>query len=341
MNCLRLLGLLALLSALTPLVCCVTKKTDPVVVVYTSVDQVYAEPILRDFQSRSGIRVRAVYDVEASKTTGLVNRLIAEQNNPRADVFWNGEFAQTLVLAERGVLGAYRSPAATGLPSLHVDPEGKWTGLGARFRVLLVNASLLGAKPAPSSIFDLLDPAWPADRIGIARPLFGTTATHASALYVSIGPSRARDFFSRVEARGVRVLDGNSTVRDLVVAGELLWGLTDSDDACAAVKRGAPVRVVIPDQDELGTLLIPGTVALISGAPNLAQGQHLVDYLLSPGTENALIDSGFFQLSLRDLRLKPGCMPTGEEVRAMTAGLPEIRRSFQICQQELREIFLK
>jgi len=58
------------------------------VVVYTSVDQVYSEPVIRAFEKRTGILVLPVYDVEASKTTGLVNRLIAERGRPQADVFW-------------------------------------------------------------------------------------------------------------------------------------------------------------------------------------------------------------------------------------------------------------
>jgi iron(III) transport system substrate-binding protein len=336
-----LLGWGVLVGTLSWLIGCSGSRGDRNVVVYTSVDQVYAEPVLRAFEARSGVHVLPVYDVEASKTTGLVNRLIAEQSHPRADVFWNGEFAQTLVLAERGLLAPYRSPAAAGVPSLYSDPTGVWTGLGARIRVLLVNNRLLGSRPAPISIFDLLDSDWPAEQVGLARPLFGTTATHAAALYAALGPSRARDFFTRIQERGVRVVDGNSVVRDLVVGGEITWGLTDSDDACAAIRRSADVRVILPDQDELGTLVIPGTVAIVTGGPNPEQGRELVDYLLGREAEDRLTNSGFFQLSLRDLTLKPGCIPLAGQVRSMKVSLPEIRRSFPDCQQELRKIFLR
>ncbi len=334
----RLLGMGATILSLAA---CAASRTERSVVIYTSVDQVHAEPVLRDFESRSGVQVRAVYDVEASKTTGLVNRIIAERERPRADVFWNGEFAQTLVLAERGLLVAYRSPAAAGLPAGYFDPAGLWTGLGARFRVILVNTRLLGDRPAPDSIFDLLDPLWPADRIALARPLFGTTATQAAALYAELGTEKARDFYEKVRARGVRVADGNSTVRDLVVAGELIWGLTDSDDACAAINRGAPVRMVLPDQDQLGTLLIPGTVAIIAGGPNPETAAEAVDFLLGLEAETRLMESGFFQLSLRDLKLRTDCLPGDRAVRPMTAGLMRMQSSFPISQQELREMFLR
>ena len=74
------------------------------VTVYTSQDQVYAEPILREFESQTGIAVRAVYDSEAVKTVGLVNRLIAEKNNPQCDLFWNNEEFRAHQLAARGVM---------------------------------------------------------------------------------------------------------------------------------------------------------------------------------------------------------------------------------------------
>src|SRR5207245_2512087 len=54
-----------------------TKQASRTVVIYTSQDQVYAEPILKEFERQSGIQVRALYDSEAVKTVGLVNRLIA------------------------------------------------------------------------------------------------------------------------------------------------------------------------------------------------------------------------------------------------------------------------
>lgn len=101
-------------------------------VVYASVDQVYAEPVLREFESLHGIKVRAVYNVEGAKTTGLINRLIAEKDRPQADVFWNGEFAQTILLKDKGVLAPYRSGAAQDFPDSSKDPEGYWTGFGGR-----------------------------------------------------------------------------------------------------------------------------------------------------------------------------------------------------------------
>src|SRR4051794_11162892 len=71
------------------------KNATHAVIVYTSQDQEYAEPIFNNFTKQTGIKVRPVYDNEAAKTVGLVNRLIAEKNNPQCDVFWNNEELRT------------------------------------------------------------------------------------------------------------------------------------------------------------------------------------------------------------------------------------------------------
>ncbi len=68
--------------------------------------------------------------------------------------------------------------------------------------------------------------------------------------------------------------------------GQLAFGLTDTDDACGAVDRGSPVVIIVPDQKpgEMGTLVIPNTVAMIAGAPAHSRGKKL--HRLRTGPEN-------------------------------------------------------
>jgi iron(III) transport system substrate-binding protein len=305
--------------------------------VYVSVDQVYAEPILKAFEQSTGIKVRAVYDVEASKTTGLATRLIAEKSHPRADVFWNGEFAQTLRLQEQNVL-APCAPASSAMPpAAFRDKEGYWYGLGGRARVFLVNRNLLKPDDYPKKLEDFLNPKYSPDRIGMALPLFGTSATYASALFAVMGTGPATNFFSAVKARGVRMVDGNSVVRDLVAGGQWLFGLTDTDDALGAIERKAPVDVVAPDQDGRGTLVVPGTVALVRAAPHGNEAAALIDYLLRPETEQDLIRGGFCQWSLRgDLKVSP-MFPSG--LRTMTVSLTAVYQQLPQAMEQMREIF--
>ena len=322
--------------------CRKTAEGKNVVVVYTSVDQPFSEPILEAFTAETGIEVLPVYDVEAAKTTGLVNRLIAEKDNPQADVFWNGEFAQTILLKEKGMLQAYDSPNAEDIPAYYKDEDGTWTAFAGRARVFIVNTDLLSPEEYPDSIEDMLDPAYPGESIGIAYPLFGTTATHAAALYIEMGEENARLFFEEIAESGVQVVDGNSVVRDLVAAGDLAYGLTDTDDACTAVENGKPVILLFPDQGdgERGTLVLPNTVAMIQGAPHPEAARTFIDFLLSVETAGALVESGWSHLSLRPVDVTPDCVDSSQ-IRTMTISLEEIYKQFEPVKRELTEIFAR
>src|SRR5713226_10407769 len=93
---------------------CYRANGTPVVVVYVSHDRVFSEPILKDFEKETRIQVRAVYDTEETKSAGAMNRLIAEKNNPQADVYWANEPIRAEVLRQRGIAAPYVSPNAEG-----------------------------------------------------------------------------------------------------------------------------------------------------------------------------------------------------------------------------------
>jgi len=304
--------------------------------VYTSVDQAQAEPILKDFETRTGIQARPLFDVEASKTTGLVSRLLAEKPRPRADVFWNNEFAQTLLLKQRKVLAAYDSPMARGLPERYRDPEHTWAGAGGRLRVLLVNTTQVRPGQTPRSLAALAAASFPPGRIGLALPLFGTSATHAAALYASLGREKARALYAAIVKKGWRIVDGNSVVRDLVVSGQLAAGITDSDDACGALGSGAPVKILALDD----TLVIPGTVAMIAGAPHPAEARALIDYLLEPSTERKMMDSGFAQLSLHDAALRAPCL-VDLTAPAGGPGMEALAARFEQSRADMTDLFVR
>lgn len=211
--------------------------------------------------------MNTVYDTEETKSTGLANRLLAEQARPQADVFWSNEPVRTLVLKSRGVLAPYRSASAEGIPQALVDPEGHWTGFSARIRVIAYNTKLVKAEDAPRSIFDLADPKW-RGQVAIADPRFGSTSFHVAALYAMAGDEKMDDFFRRLKANGVKVVDGNSVVRDLVARGEVKVGLTDTDDVNVAIEDGQPIAMVLPDADGLGVPVMPNMVSLIASGPH-------------------------------------------------------------------------
>ena len=289
----------------------------PTVTVYVSTDRVFSEPVLREYEKRSGVRVNAVYDTEETKSTGLANRLLAEKARPQADVFWSNEPVRTLVLKSRGVLAPYHSPSAEGIPAALKDPDGYWTGFSARIRVIAYNTTLVQHGEAPTSIFDLADPKW-RGQVAIADPRFGSTSFHVAALYAMAGDEKMDAFFRLLKANGVRVVDGNSVVRDLVARGDVKVGLTDTDDVNVAIEDGQPIAMALPDAAGLGVPVMPNMASLIAGGPHPDQGRLLVDYLLSADVERQLALSEAVQIPLHAGVPGPKNIPAIATFRPMT-----------------------
>ena len=266
------------------------------VVVYTCLDKIHSEPILAEFERRTGIKVLPQYDAESAKTTGLVTRLLARRDRPDCDVLWNNEIIQTERLAQQGLLAKYVSPQAERFGAKFRDPEGRWTGFAGRMRVIIYNKDLVGRDDVPTGLADLADPKW-RGRATIARPLFGTTLTHMIVLHQKWGPEALSDYLRRIRANEVALAPGNGPVRDLVAAGEWALGLTDTDDAYAAMLDGKPVGVAIPDRSQ-GAVLIPNTVALVANCPHPTEGKQLIDYLLSAEVERRLAKGRSAQIPL-------------------------------------------
>ena len=101
----------------------------------------------------------------------------------------------------------------------------------------------------------------------MADPRFGSTSFHVAALYALAGDEKMDDFFRRLKANGVRIVDGNSVVRDMVARGDVKVGFTDTDDVNVAIENGQPVAMVLPDKDGLGVPVMPNMVSLIANAP--------------------------------------------------------------------------
>ncbi|MBU4234466.1 MAG: extracellular solute-binding protein [Desulfobacterales bacterium] len=309
------------------------------VVVYTSLDQIFSEPVFKNFEEHTAIKVKALYDTETSKTVGLVNRLIAEKEHPQADVFWNSEIVRTILLKKKGILQPYVSPSAAAIPPHFKDAAGYWTGFAARARVLVVNRNLLPEGDYPRSLQALVAPRWKG-RAGMALPLFGTTNTHMLALYQLWGPQKTEAFFEQGRANQVQVLLSNSVVRDRVADGVLAFGLTDSDDAYVGKRRGKPVDMVYPDQDNGGTLLIPNTVGLLAGAPHPENGKKLIDYLLSEKVEETLAFGDSMQIPLRPGVKRPAHCPSVEQLTIAAVDYDALANNIEEYSERLRTIFL-
>jgi iron(III) transport system substrate-binding protein len=220
-------------------------------------------------------------------------------------------------LERQGLLRPYKSLPAAAYPAGVRSPDGLWYGFAARARVLVVNTNRVPEERRPQSIRELTDPQW-YEQCAIAKPLFGTTATHAVCLFADWGDEKAKEFLLGVK-RNARIMSGNKQVAQAVASGSIAFGLTDTDDAIVEIERGMPVAIIYPDQGEgePGTLFIPNTLALVKGGPNPENAEKLLDYLLSSDVERRLADGPSAQIPLRRGVPASPRVKTSGQVRAM------------------------
>jgi iron(III) transport system substrate-binding protein len=280
----------------------------PRVVLYCAQDQEFAEPHFEEFRKQTGLPIAPKYDTEAKKTIGLLTELIAEKNRPRCDVFWNNEPVGTVRLRNLGLLESYDSPAATPYPPAAKAPDHTWYAFAQRARILLVNTKLVAEQDRPKSLLDLVDARW-RNRLAMAVPLYGTTASQAACLYSVLGADKSKEYYRSLKANGVNLAPGNKQVAEWVGQGrspagrEVVVGVTDTDDAMAEVEAGNPVAIIFPDQagaekSRLGTLYLPNTLCIMKHCPNPEGARKLVDFLLSPAIEKAVAEGESHQLPM-------------------------------------------
>jgi iron(III) transport system substrate-binding protein len=296
-------------TLLLPVVSWVKTKSAPVVILYCAQDQEYAEPLLRQFEQETGIKVKAVYDSEAVKTVGIANRLLAERSHPQCDVFWGNEELRTRQLAAQDVFR---------------ETNG-WAAFGHRSRRIVISTNLLAVNTAPRSLLELTNSIW-RGKVALAYPQFGTTGTHMNALRQLWGESNWLVWCRALVANGAKLVDGNSVVVKLVGRDDAAIGFTDSDDILAGQREGLPVAM-LPLGAE--SLLIPNTVGVIRNAPHAAAAEKLQEWLQKPEVAKRLVEA--HALESADAPAGIGLQPD------WTALLRDVDKTTK----ELNEVFLK
>ncbi|WP_295421967.1 extracellular solute-binding protein [Sulfurovum sp.] len=288
---------------------CTNNKPQNEVVIYTSVDQIFSSTILKAFEKETGIRVKAVYDTEASKAVGLEKRLLAEKKHPQADLFWNSENLRTARLDEHGIFREQPKKIElyeqTNTP--YFSDRKSWYGMGIRSRVFIVNTDLLSEEEYPTKLEDLTDPKF-RGKVAICNPLVGTASAQFASLYAKWGETRFIDFLKALKANKVAILAGNSTVKSAVGNGEYPFGLVDTDDALVGIEQGLPLKMLYYDQESDGVFAFYQTLGILKKGPNPITAQILFDYLFNASTEDTLITMNAVQfpvLSKNALHKKP------------------------------------
>ncbi len=299
MRSFRRLTPLLLAAALLAASC---SSDEPTVTVYSGRTENLIQPIIDDFVEETGIQVEVRYDDSAN----LALLIEEEGDQTPADVFLSQSPGAVDFLDAAGRLQELPANVLDLVPSTVSDDEGRWVGFSGRQRVLVYNADLVDPAELPSSVYDLVDPAW-SGRIGIA-PANGSFQDFVTIMRGQIGDDATSEWLDGLVANDVQSYANNSAIVAAVGRGEIDAGLVNHYYNYRALAED-PNHAGLNHQfatDDVGSILIVTGAAILDGTDVPDEAAQLVEWLLQEDAQRYFADETF------EYPLASGVAPSGD-----------------------------
>jgi len=217
--------------------------------VYTAVEaedlKKYAATFNKDHPD---IKIKWVRD-----STGIVTaKLLAEKNNPQADIVWGLAGTSLMLLGKEGMLEAYAPNGLDKLDPKFRDPANppSWTGMDAWVAAVCYN-TVEGKKnnvPKPSSWKDLLKPVYKGHVIMPNPNSSGTGFLDVSSWLQMFGKDGGWTFMDGLHKNMSRYTHSGSKPCKLAAAGETTIGISFAFRGAKSKAKGAPLEIIIPTE---------------------------------------------------------------------------------------------
>jgi iron(III) transport system substrate-binding protein len=230
--------------------------------------------------------------VHYAGTNVLVNQMMAEKDNPKADVWYGGGGILPFEAAvERGILASYIPDFAAdwdivenGIKMKHED--GKYVGVEIFVLGFAYNPELVTEAEAPKTWEDLLDPKWEG-KIQFPNPAASGTATlMVMDQMMRQGDEKAWEYFEKLVKQANSIPDSGSAPTKAVSMGEAHIGIGFDFMAYEQKAKGESVDFIVPDK----TPVLVNPVSLIDKGPNAEGGKKFIDFLLSKEAQQIMAD---------------------------------------------------
>ncbi len=244
-------------------------------IICTSHSQEVYEPIVREFEQRTGIWVEIV----TGGTTELLEKIASGDN--QCDLLFGGGIDSLSAYGD--MFTVYQSPELENtVPSMRGN--GVWTPFSALPIVLIYNPKLVLFNP-PEGWSSLVDPAW-RGKIAFANPAAsGSSYTALVTMVQALGGEplvRITEFHENLDGQ---VLSSSNQVIDAVAQGKYFIGVTLEVTAVKGIEEGYDIAMVYPAE---GTSIIPDGAAIVKNCRHEDNAKLFLDYILSEDVQRRL-----------------------------------------------------
>lgn len=245
--------------------------------IYSGREESIVAPLLEQFEEESGVEVRVRYGESAE----LAATIAEEGANSPADVFFAQDAGTLGAVADAGRLAPLPDELLDRVDSRFRDPGGRWVGTSGRARVVVYNTDRLSEDELPDTVFGYTDPAW-RGRIGLP-PTNASFQAFVSAMRLSEGDERAREWLEGVRANRPRFYAKNTPVVEAVASGEIDVGFVNHYYLyLVKVERpNAPIANHFLQAGDPGALVNVAGAGILEGTDARAAAERFLEFLLS------------------------------------------------------------
>jgi len=266
--------------------------------VYTAVEaedlQKYADRFNEDHPD---INIKWVRD-----STGIVTaKLLAEKENPQADIIWGLAATSLLLMKGEGMLEPYAPAGLDKLNPKFVDKDSPpyWTGMDAWVAAICVNTieSEKHGLPMPTSWMDLTKPVYKG-HVAMPNPnSSGTGFLDVSSWLQIFGEEKGWAFMDGLHENIDHYTHSGSKPCKQAARGEVAIGVSFAFRGAKSKAEGAPLEIIIPSE---GIGWDMEATAIIKGTDNMEAAKTLADWSISEKA-NMMYNEGYAVIGIQAL----------------------------------------
>ena len=276
-------------------------------VVYSSRNENFVQPLLDKFEEESGIKVKLL-----SGKDEIINKVKEEGNNVHSDILISNDVGALEHLRQNDFLQSYDAEGIDSIDEKYRAEDNSWYGLSARTRVLMFNKDKISEDEMPKTMAELADDKW-KDKFAITRGGNGSMVAHVSALRNEWGDEKTLDWLKTIKNNAAIITDGHGDLRRAVGAGEVEMALVNNYYYHQQLNEPTDnnVGVVYPDQreDDMGAFVNAAGVGFINGAPNEENAKAFLDWIMIPENQRE------FSYASMEVPINPDIDPVEEAAK--------------------------
>ncbi len=215
-------------------------------------------------------------------TGDLTARLLAEKDNPQADLIWGTAATNMIIFKNEGMLEPYAPAGLDGIQAAMRDPNDPpyWVGDDAYLTAICVNTEIADAKglPMPTSWEDLLDPVYKGQIIMPNPASSGTGFMFVSSVLQGLGEDEGWAYLDALDKNMALYTKSGSKPCKMAGAGEYAIGISFAFIGARLKRDGAPIEFVLPEEG--AGFEVEGN-GLLVGANNPEGAKRFLDWAIS------------------------------------------------------------